>query len=751
MLTEISPASCENPLTLKLDVSCIMERPGTDEADLAEVSQANEGEQRGVERQSEHDPKKPVSRCNTNVIGVVFNFVHRLEASLMRNGRRLAPLALILEALLAALQISCLAKRADLVLCRGSFLGSVCLPHGSVLEGLTPLELLLSGAFAYLAVNLPNRDASRVALALLLVWASEASLAFGKVMFKEPSIPDQLAVPSYRIGQILGRVFGCFAFFSVYYVVGLRLSAMRTVTVRARVHVLDGVSAILISSPFWCLHPLQNFLGTSSPRWFSTTGLVLEVMSVVATLVFVVYLMHPFFLVALKIAHMARDLREKGLARQAEECQNAYRCVREIVCSGLLLALTCWARVVASPVAQRSRVNFAWLVVVVSQAVTSLCALSLVGAFSGGLGARRRNHAAAMRREEKWKNTSLIWREHEEHVDSAWHSKVNELGERGFTLAALLEFYRSLADMMPHWNSSIHTTADVVRQAIIPRSASQRCAMSTIMNEGRPTRPHKMVTHNWSNRFRDLVAAIVADALDEAEYVRFAHLLDVDIGSIETWLRDAGCMELVYWVCAFSVNQHCTICDANPCAVKDSVSGLLYPLCNCGLRKVWNTTEPTNSEGESIECEVNKFDDMMRSLSASDQRFAQIVAIDSGFSLFSRAWCVAEIAAAGEAGMLQQLKVMSMECFDSHEVSLHNLQVQSMQASRPEDKDAILRRIPDHDCFNRSLHDLLFNDLLPDWSRIDGEHQLRRVGALSRWQDVASRRSSNHIWLSDTE
>ena len=53
------------------------------------------------------------------------------------------------------------------------------------------------------------------------------------------------------------------------------------------------------------------------------------------------------------------------------------------------------------------------------------------------------------------------------------------------------------------------------------------------MMDGCPTRPQKMVTHNWGNRFADLVAAIVADALGDDEFGSIADLLDRDVGKVE--------------------------------------------------------------------------------------------------------------------------------------------------------------------------------------------------------------------------
>jgi hypothetical protein len=99
-----------------------------------------------------------------------------------------------------------------------------------------------------------------------------------------------------------------------------------------------------------------------------------------------------------------------------------------------------------------------------------------------------------------------------------WDEKVKELAERGITLGALLGFYAELGQRyMPHFNPDVHSTADVVRQAIIPLTATNPdfgpCALSTQLMGGASIQAQCMVTHAWSNKFADLIAAIVADAL----------------------------------------------------------------------------------------------------------------------------------------------------------------------------------------------------------------------------------------------
>ena len=42
-------------------------------------------------------------------------------------------------------------------------------------------------------------------------------------------------------------------------------------------------------------------------------------------------------------------------------------------------------------------------------------------------------------------------------------------------------------------------------------------SVAPIMMNWKPMYPDKMVTHSWANRFRDLVAAVIADAMDDGQ------------------------------------------------------------------------------------------------------------------------------------------------------------------------------------------------------------------------------------------
>jgi len=283
-----------------------------------------------------------------------------------------------------------------------------------------------------------------------------------------------------------------------------------------------------------------------------------------------------------------------------------------------------------------------------------------------------------------------------------------------------------------HFQSDVHTTKDVVRQAIIPQTRQGRCSYATLVSGARPITPQKMVTHNWDNLFRDLMAAVIADALSECTFALISRLLDEDLEVLEQMLAARGRLSDTYWICAFSVNQHASICGGNPHGEKDLATGLLHPTCDCGLEKHFNHTEPCVA-GRSSRCELNKFDDMMCLLASAAPGFAQVVAVDAGFRLFGRAWCVAELAEARRMRMPQRLVVLSAENLRAHEADLRGLRVERMQASRPEDVQEILAKIPDVKAFNTAVQHLLFDEqggLLSAWRDLDVARQMAETARL---------------------
>ena len=320
-------------------------------------------------------------------------------------------------------------------------------------------------------------------------------------------------------------------------------------------------------------------------------------------------------------------------------------------------------------------------------------------------------------------------------MEPAWCEKVTELAGRGITVQALLAFYKDLGrSHMAHYQPSCHTTGDVVRQAIIPATRQEKCAYATVAGFGSPAQPQKMVTHSWQNLFRDLVAAVIADAVHESSFDLVAKFLEEDISVLDSMLQQQGALEKVYWICAFSVNQHAGICGGNPKKERDSVTGEVHDTCDCDLPKIFNSTPPL-CDGQSIDCEMNKFDDMMKLLASCRSDFSQVVAVDSQFNLFSRAWCVAELVEADDMKLKQHVKMHSRPLLERRAASLADLRVENMEASHQEDVDYILKKIADPAKFNRKLHKLIFDKagLLSRWRQLDAAQQMQEVGSLLKW------------------
>jgi len=327
----------------------------------------------------------------------------------------------------------------------------------------------------------------------------------------------------------------------------------------------------------------------------------------------------------------------------------------------------------------------------------------------------------------------------------AWIAKVEELAGRGVALRSLLDFWEDLAcgKIMPKFDPSSSTTNDVVRQAIIPQSrAAGGGALAAAWSRGKPLIARCMVTHNWSNRFVHLIAGILADALNEDYYEGVASMLisgDEGIQAIRRRLADLGRLEVAYWVCAFSVNQHASICNGfgpSPgedderayeewdAKRRDSVTGEIYPVCPCHEPKISNS-DPAN-------CEVNKFDAMMRFLHEASTDFSHLVVVDMEFDLFTRAWCIAEIVESDLSGISQRILLHSQEMLDYHYDSLSLIDVRNCKASRVEDKELILKRINDPSSFNVQLQWTIFGTkgLFSKW--LDGQERAALIGRIVR-------------------
>ncbi|CAE8588792.1 unnamed protein product [Polarella glacialis] len=322
--------------------------------------------------------------------------------------------------------------------------------------------------------------------------------------------------------------------------------------------------------------------------------------------------------------------------------------------------------------------------------------------------------------------------------DEGWDRKVLDLASRGITLRALLRFYRRLgtSSVMPHFDPEKHSTADVARQAVIPLSKDTRhgsSSLSTVLMQGRSAFPVKMITHSWSNRFSHLVAAVVADALDLPEYEAVLDRLDrFEIGALEEELYWKSKLDQTFWICLFAVNQHASICGRILPQESDPVTGRQPLPCTCGFEKFGSQTPPLRHDGQSISCEVNKFDDMMACIAAAEPGFTQFLAVDKDFTIFRRAWCVAEMHQAYSSRLPQKMLVFSEATLTRHKSYLKTLKVEDMEASHPADRDMILARISDKASFNEEVQRLLFDDggLLEEWR--GGFDHMTMLGEVAR-------------------
>eukprot|EP00437_Effrenium_voratum_P005406 CAMPEP_0181418878 /NCGR_PEP_ID=MMETSP1110-20121109/11787_1 /TAXON_ID=174948 /ORGANISM="Symbiodinium sp., Strain CCMP421" /LENGTH=674 /DNA_ID=CAMNT_0023541881 /DNA_START=50 /DNA_END=2074 /DNA_ORIENTATION=- len=289
--------------------------------------------------------------------------------------------------------------------------------------------------------------------------------------------------------------------------------------------------------------------------------------------------------------------------------------------------------------------------------------------------------------------------------DDTWNRKVEELARRRMDLGSLLDFYCSLGpngDVMPDFDPSRSTTAEVVRKAVIPLSRvghggwSYSDVLDAAGRDCKDQMPECMVTHTWQCLFVHLLAAICADALGLEEYQALAQQLIEDPQGLRESLEAKGLLQKSYWICCFCINQHASIC------------GRGSPGCTCSEPKILND--------QPAECEVNKFDTLMLWLQLHKPHFRQLVAADIDFGVFERAWCVAELVAAHDADIPQSIVLHSTQPFDLEEQDfsvywrLANLSVANSLATRPEDKEMILAKISSVPDFDAELQLLIFGN-----------------------------------------
>ncbi|CAE8648826.1 unnamed protein product [Polarella glacialis] len=343
---------------------------------------------------------------------------------------------------------------------------------------------------------------------------------------------------------------------------------------------------------------------------------------------------------------------------------------------------------------------------------------------------------------------------------SYWNKTVQSLSERSVHVEELLEFFGRLGPrhdasgaeaVMPSYDPWRSTTNDVVRGAIIPLSRAGSCGLAYAdclpgaKASTSPRLPDCMVSHTWSALFLDLVAAVVADALERDEYCKVAQRL-AEPGGAQKLLQEVrrkSCQR--YWICAFCVNQHAGICNgfgSEPtpgsdqhsrwdAGRRDTVSGDLFRLCSC--------SEPKYFDGPL--CEMNKFDGMMGLLQHRQPNLRHLVAVDRRFELFSRAWCVAELVQSYLSNLPQTVLLLSSRALDvqAEDLETYNflatLTVLECKASREEDRLQILAKIPDVYEFDVQLQAVIFGsrgllrNVLAGFDRVDAAARAARRAA----------------------
>merc|ERR1712039_115965 len=103
-------------------------------------------------------------------------------------------------------------------------------------------------------------------------------------------------------------------------------------------------------------------------------------------------------------------------------------------------------------------------------------------------------------------------------------------------------------------------------------------------------------------------------------------------------------------------------------------------------------------------------------LSKYQKDFGHLVAVDEECNLFTRAWCVAELVCSHRLGIPQNIilhrnKDLELDAADQRMFNkLANIRVEHCEASRPQDKQDILAKIPDLQEFNARLQHMILGN-----------------------------------------
>lgn len=234
-------------------------------------------------------------------------------------------------------------------------------------------------------------------------------------------------------------------------------------------------------------------------------------------------------------------------------------------------------------------------------------------------------------------------------------STARALYQRGFSVRQLIQFvkkYRSrgLAQM---------TTAEVVRDIVIPETRERQCAMVDLF-EGGAKEPTCLMSHWWGHSFMALVEAILGHASGQ-------------ILPAENVLSEEE-LEKSYWLCIFGVNQHVSICGTpqNP--------------CDCGAEKFLNGHP---------QCEMDKFGLMMQHIKE------HALAVDRQLLTLTRIWVLKELQTALSMSIPTEFQG-SISFTGAFELP----SVRHAEASRLEDRHLILQEIESSvgiDAFDASI------------------------------------------------
>lgn len=182
--------------------------------------------------------------------------------------------------------------------------------------------------------------------------------------------------------------------------------------------------------------------------------------------------------------------------------------------------------------------------------------------------------------------------------------RAMNLFKKGFSLRQLLTF----VDEKCHKGRLIGTrttTYEVVKNIIIPETASGKCCYADILPDG-PKEPTTLMSHWWGNNFLHLVKAVCQHASGKTEL--FLHMYTEEE------------LDKTFWLCIFGVNQHFSICHRQG--------------CDCGA--------PKHHVG--INCQMNKFALVMEHI----PRHA--LAMDLELTTLKRVWVLSELNEAMSGG-----------------------------------------------------------------------------------------------------